>query len=267
MRLNGVRHFLIIALFAPLSSPFISAEPLAENQARFGRVEGDVGLLPVEGKDWIEPREGMPIDPGDQVRTADDGRVELVLSEHMLVIVGSSTHVAAERADANSGIVNLTQGTLIGKLDSAAVNVRQDWEFKTPVAVCGVRGTEFAIEASRETGMRLGVFEGEVDVQEAEGPQGMPPLVRVGARQEAFVARGKPLQRLDQFSPGMVRHWNRRTDVRVRQVRVKKTWTPFTPAVRIEHRRKYVVPVKIKKRSRPAARRRAKPERPQNQGF
>lgn len=192
----------------------------------------------------------------------------MVLSQNMLVVLGSSTHIVAERSDGNSGKINLTKGFLLGKLNSAAVNVRQNWEFKTPLAVCGVRGTEYAIEYSPEAGMRLGVFEGEVDVQEAEGPQGFPPMVRIGARHEAFIARGKPLKRLDAFSPSMEKLRAQRPDLRNRFNRMNGTWTPFTPTTRLEHRKKFITRAKLRpKRIRPNPRRKAAANKEQGLGF
>jgi hypothetical protein len=246
-------------LFLCLFSVFCHAEELADNQARVGAVEGDVGLLSQGAQHWILPREGLPIDSGDQFRTSDDGRVELVLSEHMLVVMEPETQLAVERSDLNSGRVNLTQGAVLGKLNSAAATTPQQWDFNTPMAVCAVRGTEFALDVSEKNSTQLGVFEGQVVMQPAEGPSGMPPPVTIGEHQEGIIRRGNPVQRLNSFSPQIQKFQTQWHALRFRQRRVLNTWTPFTPATRLEARRRYVAPApKRNRRVRPPARRRSK---------
>ncbi len=257
----NVKLFVLIFLATGSGAASPYEQGLSENQARFGSVEGDVGVLLNGTASWITPSEGMPIEAGDQIRTSEEGRVELSLSQRMFVFLEPKTQVVAERAEPNGGRVNLLEGTLFGKLDSAGTVERQNWEFNTPSAVCGVRGTEFALTTTPSEGTRLGVFEGEIDVQEAERPQELAPLVRVGTMQEAWVMRGKPLRHLRQFSPSLQPMLARRSVLRARQGRMKRIWTPFTPETRLEARtrlRKGVLkerPIRkrVIKRRRPAA--------------
>ncbi len=239
------------SLLAACGSPILQAEPLAESQSRFGQITGDVGLLSLGASEWVEPHEGLPIESGDHVRTGEDGTVEIIASEHALWVMQPETDLVAERMDNRGGRLNLSNGVLLGKVDSAHAPAGQNWEFNTPAAICGVRGTEFALDVSREEGTRLGVFEGEVDMQPAEGAVGNAVPVRIRAQQEGFLARGKPLVQLDRFSPRMSAHVARRADLRTRQLRVQRVWSPFTTAVRLESRKKFIAPAPKRPAVRP----------------
>lgn len=221
----------------------LQAEIPSENQARFGEVIGDVGLLTQGALEWIVPHEGLPIESGDQIRTGEEGKVELILSENAMWTLESETQVAMERTDANSGRLTLSSGTLLGRVDSAkAAGVSQRWEFNTPMAVIAVRGTEFAIEAIPSMATRLGVFEGEVDMQPAETAEGLPPPIRIAAGNEGLLWRGKTALRqvLGERMRGIDRIGRPR--LRERHRRIQQTWSPYTPLVRGDLRKRFVAP-------------------------
>ena len=81
---------LILLLAAPLY-----ADTLAENQARFGVITGDVGLLSQGAPEWIEPHEGLPIEPGDHIRTGEDGQAELIMSDKAVWVLEPQTDLVA----------------------------------------------------------------------------------------------------------------------------------------------------------------------------
>ena len=47
--------------------------------------------------------------------------------------------MVAETIDLNGGKLNLTQGSVLGKLDSSQATAPQQWDFNTPAAICGSR--------------------------------------------------------------------------------------------------------------------------------
>jgi len=219
----------------------LTAEPLAENQSRFGVITGDVGLLTQGAIDWIEPHEGLPMEPGDHIRTGEDGSVELVMSDNVLWVLEPQTEVVMEHTETNSGRLDLTGGRLSGRVDSKrAAGTAQRWEFNTPAAVAAVRGTEFGIAASRQEGMHLGVFDGVVEVQPAETAEGPQPAQEVPAGREAVIRRGQPIQTFAKFSAAVSALAARRQAVRSRQKVIENTWSPFTPSVRKELRARFV---------------------------
>lgn len=254
---------MILLLTLALAVP-LHAEALSENQARFGVITGDVGLLSQGAQEWIEPHEGLPLEPGDRIRTGEDGRVELAVGENALLALEPTTEVVAEHMETNAGRFNLLSGALMGTVDSArSAGTVQKWEFNTPVSVVAIRGTEFALEFSKTEGGRLGVFEGTVELQPAETAQGLQPPVQVLAGQEAVAIRGRPIQVGSRFSPRMQTLAGFRPRLKSRQHRIQNTWSPFTPAVRTELRRKVVSPPPKRRPVRPRAApaRRSRPHR------
>jgi hypothetical protein len=231
---------MIAILLLILALP-VCAEPLAENQARCGVMTGDVGLLSQGAENWIEPHEGLPLEPGDHVRTGEDGTVELVMSDNALWILQPKSEVIVEHTETNAGHLDLADGRLIGRVDSGrTAGTVQEWEFDTPAAVVAIRGTEFGLSASRQEGTHLGVFEGKVDMQAAETAAGPQPVTEVQTGHESVAQRGRPIQTFTKFSAGMSSLAVRRQTVRSRQKVIQDTWSPFTPSVRKELRRKYV---------------------------
>jgi hypothetical protein len=249
---SSLKVILLCLLLTAYCSLTAQADPLAENQARFGVITGDVGLLAQGAPEWIEPHEGLPIEPGDQIQTGEDGRVELIMGENVLWTLEPETEVVTEHMEINTGRLNLTSGTLLGKVDSArAAGVAQRWEFNTPMAVAAVRGTEFALQFSKAEGSLLGVFEGTVEMEPAETAEGLQPPVRVNAGQEAVAARGKALKTLVKFSPPMQLLAAKKTNLERRQSKIQDTWSPFTTATRAEARKKFVAAPPKRARVRP----------------
>lgn len=258
---------LLLCLALPAWRAFgATGVALAENQARFGKITGDVGLLSQGAGEWVEPHEGLPLEPGDHVRTGEDGEAEIALSRNAVWLMRPQAELVAERLETNAGRFSLFQGALLGKVDSTSDGALQHWEFNTPTAVCAVRGTEFAIEVSKEEGAHLAVFEGEVEMSAAEGVAGLPEPVRIAAGQEGMAGRGKPLQVLARFSPRMQAHLDRRDVLRSRHAALRGVWSPFTPGVRKELRARWVAPVPQKSPRRPSNLRRRQRSRPRRGG-
>jgi hypothetical protein len=185
----------------------------------------------------------LPIESGDHIRTGEDVRVEIVLSENVLWMLEPKSEIVAEHMEVNAGRFDLPLGTLIGKVDSVrAAGFSQHWDFQTPAAVVGVRGTEFAIDSSGREGTSLGVFEGTVAMEPAETAAGPQPPVEIPAGRQADAKRGKPIRISPRFSPHMMVLLAKRPPLRRRQKQIQDTWSPFTPTVRSEMRKQFVAP-------------------------
>jgi len=237
-----VVYFLLLSPLTLLPSA-AKADTLDAVQARFGIISGDVGLLAQGAKEWIEPHEGLPIEPGDQIRTGEDGRVEILLSENAVWLLEPQGEFSAEHMDTNSGHFNLVSGSLIGKVDSGrTAGTVQHWEFNTPAALAVVHGTEFALQCSKEEGSHLGVFEGDVGLEPAETAEGLQPPLEVPTGQEGIVKRGKPVQLVKKYTAPVQTLLNAMPAFRRRARQIQNTWSPFTPETRLEARKKFVAP-------------------------
>jgi len=231
---------MIFVLMILLAMP-LAAEPLAENQSRFGVITGDVGLLTQGAENWIEPHEGLPLDVGDHIRTGEDGRVELVMSDNVLWILEPDSEVVVEHTEVNTGRLDFSDGRLSGIVDSKrAAGTVQHWEFNTPAAEIAVHGTEFGLTASPQEGTHLGVFSGSVDIQPAETAEGLQPVTEISAGKESVVTRKGLIPAQTKFSSAIAALAARRAEIRRRQSVIENTWSPFTPTVRKELRQRFV---------------------------
>jgi|GEM_PF-2751583 len=247
--------FLALTLYAPPSTLSLSygAEPgqLAENQARFGVIEGDVGFLAQGAKEWQEPHEGLPLEPGDHIRTAEDGRVELQLGKGVLWVLEPESEAVAEHVSDHTGRMDLVEGTILGIVDPAISVLSERWEMNTPAAVITAHGSQTAIQFSPKEGTRLGVFEGHVEIQAADSPTGESVAVQVSANHEAVVTRRQPVPKISPLGPIMRGFLNRRKDMRLRQARAEQGWSVWNPVDRISLRKKYVAAPPKPKHTKP----------------
>jgi hypothetical protein len=240
LTIRGGDVFVLLLVF--FLSPFVQAEELTENQARIGAVKGDVGFLAQGALEWIEAKEGLPLEAGDKIRTGEDGRVELVVGEYALWKLEPHTELLTEHMEQYAGRFQLSSGTLLGSVDSdRATGHPQKWEINTPVAVVAIRGTSFVFRFTRTEGAQLSVYEGVVEMEPAETAQGKGQPIHAQAGQEILALRGKPLH-LIPHGPFSRRFEKKRSSLRRRHAVILRTWTPFTPTVRNDLRKKVVAP-------------------------
>ncbi|NOY87349.1 MAG: FecR domain-containing protein [Deltaproteobacteria bacterium] len=124
---------------------------------------------------WNPPGEGaVVLAPGDSVRTGSDGRVELrVMADGSRIDVAPSTTLKvikdAIRLDLGKVLLRIAKG-----INRKLIRFR----VKTPVAVCGVRGTEFAVHTEPDGRTVVSVLEGNVEITSLNG--GEPVILKAG---------------------------------------------------------------------------------------
>lgn len=117
---------------------------------------------------------GMPLLPGDLVQTDADTFVEIqVMPSRTVVKVAENTTFEIESlGGAGGGSFNMSYGRLRARVERLTNN--ETFQVRGFSAVAGVRGTDFGYDmvveraASEELQTRVYVFEGEVEVSEAE---------------------------------------------------------------------------------------------------
>ena len=229
------------AVFLALAVCAVEPGQLADNQSRFGVIQGDTGFLSQGAKAWQEPHIGLPFEPGDHLRTADDSRIELQMSEQVLLVLEPDSEAVVEYASDRAGRVDLVEGTLLGIVDPAADAVTQDWEIDTPAATLTIhRAAEFALQFSPTEGTHGGVFAGEVELQPAESAAGQGKAMKLQANQEARVTRKQPIPKSVALEAVMRAYRDRRGEMKRRQQRVEQDWSVWNPEDRKALRRKYV---------------------------
>lgn len=170
----------ILALTAALSTR------AADREARLTRTEGVVAVTSPEGDGAIALAEGqdMPLEAGDRVRTGADGAAEITLDGETVMELGPSSDFTVHSLRRSRTFFGLDLGSVVASVKKLLP--REKMEFKTPVAVAAVRGTELAVAQNPTGETTVGVFdEGQVEVR----GEGEP--VRVGPNQETEVRRGK----------------------------------------------------------------------------
>ncbi len=231
----------LTAVLVSFCACHVSADTLAENQARFGQVDGTVQLLSQGSLQWVDAHIDLPLESGDEIRVDEDGHAEISIAKNVLLFLDSGSDVIVGHVTTQEGHLTLTQGVLLGKIETAGV--RGSWEFETPLGVCGVRGTEFAIVYSETEGMHLGVLKGQVDLSPAETAEGRQPAVVIAAHQEGVLQKKKPLKTLKTFSPVVQAHVPHVAMLQKRFHEVSHVWVPLTPDYRQVLRRKFVAPI------------------------
>jgi hypothetical protein len=126
--------------------------------------EGPVGLIKnfkgqaaVErGGEMLAAEEGLKLNQGDVIVTGADSAMGIIMRDNSVVSVGPDSRLELTEFVFNpaekkmSFVSKMAKGTavyltgLIAKLDNRAMRV------ETPTAVCGVRGTRFAVSVKGE---------------------------------------------------------------------------------------------------------------------
>ncbi|HOO56143.1 MAG TPA: FecR family protein [bacterium] len=142
----------------------------AEDAAMLMDIEGQVWMLLNDETDWGAAESEFLLQKDDSIRTGADGRARLVLEDKSVVVVGPLSVMKIESVmyDYATGgkeiSLSLEKGkarAMVSKLSTAS----SSFEIRTPTAIAGVRGTDFAVEIDpEENKSTVTVFEGVVEV-------------------------------------------------------------------------------------------------------
>ncbi|GAB4237641.1 MAG: hypothetical protein OHK0028_14960 [Deltaproteobacteria bacterium] len=174
-------------------------------------------VFPSEGGDGV-------VRPGDEIRTYAGARAEVqLLDGRGTVVAGPDTRVKVLEDTPDRQVVEQIRGTVYTAVDRADDAVRRLWdgvkryrddlqtigaldmeewekylklaamrfskrfELKTPTAVCGVRGTRFAVDVGEDGTTCLAVLEGSVEISCGAGAE--KKVVEAGKRVTAVADR------------------------------------------------------------------------------
>jgi len=205
----------------------------AEPDARLTHVTGKVYLQPknLAHDQWIAAEANSPLAEGDVIRTADGSQAEVTLDGNSVILLSEKTELKADSLQNRLTRFFLSIGSLTAKIRKLRETDNQ-FQFKTPVAVAAVRGTELAVTYDETTeNSDVGVFdEGQVSV-EKEGQE--PVLINEGQEvqvvKNAPIAAPQPIARLSIHRPDIVK-------ARERIEFLKPQWKPLPALQRQEMR-------------------------------
>jgi hypothetical protein len=105
---------------------------------------------------------GMEVNFGDAVKSAETGRVRMVLADGSILNLGSSSQITVTQNNKQTGetVVNLTAGRVRSQVVHL-VNPQGQWTVRTNTAICGVLGTDFDVQVFPDKTI-LTVFKGKV---------------------------------------------------------------------------------------------------------
>ncbi len=125
---------------------------------------GEVFIL--EEEEWWEVAIGDMLEKDDVLKTEAASYCEIQFGDTALVRVQENTEIAIRNVALTPGEANVNVGMKEGSVLAKVKKLSGDDSCKvqTQTAVCGVRGTEFAVTADRAKGTNLAVKEGSVAV-------------------------------------------------------------------------------------------------------
>ncbi len=199
--------------------------------ARLKVVSGEVLLKPSGSEAWTKVSGEVPLDPDDAVKTAGDGVAELYLDDKGALALGRNTLLEVGPLDQGDTSFSLSYGSVAAKIKHF-LSDRFKMQFRTPSAVCAVRGTEFALEHS-QMGKRTSVAVYD------EGKLAVTPLTEDSAEGQEYTLEKNneisiaPDQKRFRVSPiaRMARYRGNIVQMRSR-VLALKNWKPRTAARR-----------------------------------
>lgn len=113
---------------------------------------------------------GTTVEQGDQIRTDADAAVRIVFSDRSLLNIGPNASVVIQdytvaKSERRRRVgIKLWAGRAWARVTTWFGSGDSRFEVKTPNAVAGVRGTEFAVNVDPEGETTVTVFEGAVEV-------------------------------------------------------------------------------------------------------
>lgn len=143
------RALACITLVATLALP---AAARAADAADIGQVKVVRGQVTIErGDQTLAAAVGLRVRTADRIRTGADGAVGITMNDDALLSAGPNSLLSLDRYafDATSGKGRFESGLSRGTLAVISGRIAKDapdaMTVRTPSAILGVRGTEFAV--------------------------------------------------------------------------------------------------------------------------
>ncbi len=154
--------FLLLIVIAGTLTPAFAADKV-ERVAKLSEIKGDVKVKKAGGAKPFKAFDNMAVTKGDQIITGADSSVKLLLDDGSKITVGSNTQsLISDLMNSNGGnqtAVKVVSGQVWSKIENLS-NANDSFQFETPTAVMGIRGTMVFIR-----GNSVSVAEGLVSVQ------------------------------------------------------------------------------------------------------
>lgn len=156
---------LIMVLFViPASVVF------AQNQiAKMQKTEGIVEIISENGTKK-NASHGMLINEEDIIITKENGKCTIQYADQTLVRILPNSHVKVNEVTEDADDVNSITcflGTIWAKI--VKTGNKEKFSVMTPTSVAGVRGTDFMVSTGEDGASKVGVQDGEVEIEDDKG--------------------------------------------------------------------------------------------------
>ncbi len=170
---DRIRAFCASLLLATLAVFYAGSGVIAQDGVwRVSKSSGDVSVTP-SGGEQTALIQGTVVNPGDSVRTGQNGRVLLMRGQETILISPNSViGIPAEKKESLSTTIIQQAGSIL--LDVEKRNVKH-FSVETPYLAAVVKGTQFRVTVGN-TESRVDVLKGQVEV--ADFKSGQYALVR-----------------------------------------------------------------------------------------
>jgi len=184
-------------IFALLTSLLLSLAAHGESitgSATVINLQGVVEYQRAPGAAWQPASINQKLRPGQSVRTGPHSRMALLLDDDTQVRLNEKTALEIQSVQAKPRSAGQTKfRQLLGRAWVQSKTPPKELVWRTPIAVAGIRGTDWEMEVAEDGRSLLSVFSGEVAFSNDLGQ------VRVGANEQAQVEQGKaPVKRVVQ---------------------------------------------------------------------
>ncbi|GEM_PF-3389109 len=130
---------------------------------------GDVNVLTAGEQAWQKAEKGMALGSGSSIKTGDDSHVNLAFDTEKtnIVSVRPNSHVVVQLKEDDK--LTLIDGAVFSSLRNLPEG--STFRVRTPLAVCGARGTKFTVSYDSEKALTaLAVLESSVVLQSLREP-------------------------------------------------------------------------------------------------
>ncbi|MBN1823772.1 MAG: FecR domain-containing protein, partial [Endomicrobiales bacterium] len=143
---------------------FVAGLAVALQAATITKITGNPEVAPPSSLEWQKAQRNMKIGDNTKLRCGPGSKAELITNNGHKIKVWPKSEISLDKVDGETSKFSL----FLGKIRSIVKKLkgREKFEVKTPVAVCSVRGTDFAVEIGEENQMLVEVYEGQVAAQE-----------------------------------------------------------------------------------------------------
>jgi tetratricopeptide (TPR) repeat protein len=181
-----LRSVLLLS-FASVFTAAAQSTNSSANESYLIEAAGKVECATVANTNWHTALVGTVLRPGDRVRTHEDSRAAIQLSDHSIIRLNERTALEIlppRRVEKKR--FGLSRGSLFFFDREKPADV----EFDTPLAAGAIRGTEFLLQVEEaDSALRLAMIDGLVALQTSAGK------ISAGRGEDVRIAPGQPARK------------------------------------------------------------------------